>query len=102
MKINVGTCLSFSIFQITCVWGSTPSTPDTTKTAPSKTLIALSTSAEKSTWPGVSINWTILSFKGKVTSEALTDIPRSLSTDKLSVVVSPWSTLPVLFFTFVW
>ncbi len=47
------------------VWGCTPSTADTTSTAPSSTFRTRSTSAMKSGWPGVSMRLTARSPMAK-------------------------------------
>mmetsp|Transcript_35524 Transcript_35524/g.79746 ORF Transcript_35524/g.79746 Transcript_35524/m.79746 type:complete len:211 (+) Transcript_35524:2055-2687(+) len=44
------------------VWACTPATASTTNTAPSRTATERCTSTEKSTWPGVSIRFTLTDF----------------------------------------
>ncbi len=58
------------------VCGWTPSTAETTSTAPSSTLSARSTSATKSGWPGVSIKLTVASSTVNETTADLIVIPR--------------------------
>ena len=54
-KMSLGT-LYFSDWRQTCSdWGWTPPTAQKTATAPSSTRRERSTSAVKSTWPGVSM-----------------------------------------------
>ena len=55
MKQSLGTSY-FSLWRHTCsVWGCTPPTAQNSAMAPSSTRRLRSTSAVKSTWPGVSI-----------------------------------------------
>lgn len=55
IKIILGTLYRDIYLWTVKVYGWTPATPQMSKTPPSKTLNALSTSIVKSTWPGVSI-----------------------------------------------
>ncbi len=57
-----------------CAW--TPSTADTTSTAPSSTLNTRSTSAMKSGWPGVSMRLTATPFTTNETTADRMVIPR--------------------------
>jgi hypothetical protein len=75
-KTSVGTrsrC-SARIRTRVCAW--TPSTAETTSTAPSSTLRTRSTSAMKSGWPGVSIRLTVTSSIGNDTTADLIVMPR--------------------------
>ena len=78
----------------TRVWAWTPSTADSTSTAPSRTARARSTSAMKSGWPGVSMRLTWRSPTAKAATAERMVIPRSRSRSPLSVRVVPASTLP--------
>ena len=73
----------------------TPSTAETTSTAPSSTLSTRSTSAMKSGWPGVSIRLTVTSSIANDTTADLIVIPRCRSSASESVWVLPSSTLPI-------
>ena len=81
------------------VCGCTPSTAETTSTAPSSTLSARSTSAMKSGWPGVSIRLTVTSSSANDTTADLIVMPRCCSSASESVCVVPASTLPGLSIT---
>ena len=76
------------------VCGCTPSTPESTSTAPSSTFRTRSTSAMKSGWPGVSIRLTCTSPSANDATAALIVIPRCRSSASESVWVVPASTLP--------
>ena len=76
------------------VCGCTPSTAETTSTAPSRTLRTRSTSAMKSGWPGVSIRLTVTSSMTNDTTADLIVMPRCRSSARESVCVLPSSTLP--------
>ncbi|CAM5270687.1 hypothetical protein SALBM311S_12554 [Streptomyces alboniger] len=76
-----------------CAW--TPSTAETTSTAPSRTPSTRSTSAMKSGCPGVSIRLTVTSSSAKETTADLMVIPRRRSSARVSVCVFPLSTLPI-------
>jgi hypothetical protein len=78
----------------TRVCGCTPSTPDTTSTAPSRTLNTRSTSAMKSGCPGVSIRLTVRPPTSNETTADLIVMPRCCSSGRKSVCVVPLSTLP--------
>ena len=93
-KISVGTPSRRSARNSSGVCGWTPSTAETTRTAPSSTPRTRSTSAMKSGWPGVS---TRLTARSPRTNEATADrivMPRSRSRSRESVWVVPASTLP--------
>ena len=89
--------------------GCTPATPQNTATAPSSTRIERSTSAVKSTWPGVSMmltRWSIpvnslakpssCCFQKQVVAAEVMVIPRSRSCSIQSVTVFPSWTSPIL------
>ena len=78
----------------TRVCACTPSTADTTSTAPSSTPSTRSTSAMKSGWPGVSIRLTVTSPTANDTTADLIVMPRRRSSARVSVRVLPASTLP--------
>ena len=78
----------------TRVWACTPSTAETTSTAPSRTPRTRSTSAMKSECPGVSIRLTVTSSIAKDTTADRIVIPRCFSSARVSVWVLPASTLP--------
>ena len=93
-KISVGTRSRRRARNRSGVWGWTPSTAETTRTAPSSTPRTRSTSAMKSGWPGVS---TRLTARSPTRNEATADrivMPRSRSSSSESVWVVPASTLP--------
>ena len=93
-KISVGTWSRWSARNRSGVCGWTPSTAETTRTAPSSTPRTRSTSAMKSGWPGVS---TRLTARSPTRNEATADrivMPRSRSSSSESVWVVPASTLP--------
>ena len=75
-------------------WGSTPSLPSKTTTAPSSTRRLRSTSAVKSTCPGVSIRLMVWSFQVKLTAAEKMVMPRSCSCSSKSVLVVAKSTSP--------
>src|SRR6185312_16189937 len=79
----------------TRVCGCTPSTAETTSTAPSSTASARSTSAMKSECPGVSIRLTDTPSSAKLATAALMVMPRRRSSSRESVTVLPASTLPI-------
>ena len=76
------------------VCACTPSTAETTSTAPSSTLSTRSTSAMKSGWPGVSIRLTVTSPIANDATADLIVMPRCRSSASESVCVVPASTLP--------
>ena len=78
------------------VWGSTPATPSNTATAPSRTLRDRSTSAVKSTWPGVSMMLTRWSRHRQLVAAEVMVIPRSCSWAIQSMVAVPSWTSPIL------
>ena len=93
-KIRVGTWSRWRARNRSGVCGWTPSTAETTRTAPSSTPRTRSTSAMKSGWPGVS---TRLTARSPTRNEATADrivMPRSRSRSSESVWVVPASTLP--------
>jgi hypothetical protein len=93
-KISVGirSRLSARISTWVCAW--TPSTAETTSTAPSSTFSTRSTSAMKSGWPGVSIRLTVVSLIQNEATADLIVMPRWRSRARVSVWVLPSSTLP--------
>ena len=94
-KRIVGTSTRCSARNSSGVCGCTPSTAETTSTAPSRTLSARSTSAMKSGWPGVSIRLTVTSSIANDTTADLIVMPRCCSSASESVWVLPSSTLPI-------
>ena len=76
------------------VCACTPSTAETTRTAPSSTASTRSTSAIKSGWPGVSIRLTATSPITKDATADLIVMPRWRSSANVSVWVVPSSTRP--------
>ncbi len=76
--------------------GSTPATASNTATAPSSTRSDRSTSAVKSTWPGVSMRVRRWPAHVQVTAAAKMVMPRSRSCGSKSVTVVPSWTSPVL------
>ena len=93
-KISVGIRSRCSARISTRVCACTPSTAETTSTAPSSTLSTRSTSAMKSGWPGVSIRLTVTPPTANETTADLIVIPRSRSSSSESVCVFPSSTRP--------
>ncbi len=77
-------------------WGSTPSLPSKTATAPSSTRSERSTSTVKSTWPGVSMMLIWFLFQKHVTAADVIVMPRSCSCSIQSVVAAPSWTSPIL------
>ena len=77
-------------------WGWTPATESKTTIPPSSTLKLLSTSAVKSTCPGVSIMFKSQSFHCVAVAAETIVIPLSLSWSIQSVAVFPSSTVPNL------
>ena len=78
------------------VCGSTPATPSKTATAPSRTRSERSTSAVKSTWPGVSMMLIWWSFHQQVVAADVIVMPRSCSCSIQSIVAAPSWTSPIL------
>ncbi len=70
-----------------CAW--TPATPQKTMIAPSRTRSDRSTSAVKSTCPGVSIRLIWWSLQGQVVAAAVIVMPRSRSSGIQSSAVVP-------------
>ena len=77
-------------------WGWTPATASNTATAPSSTRSERSTSAVKSTWPGVSMMLMRWSFQKQVVAAEVIVIPRSCSCSIQSIVAVPSWTSPIL------
>ena len=67
MNASRGTWYLSACRQTVSLWASTPSRALNTTTPPSSTRRLRSTSAVKSTWPGVSIRLIVTSFQGNVT-----------------------------------
>ena len=80
-------------------WGSTPSLPSKTATAPSSTRSERSTSTVKSTWPGVSMMLIWFLFQKQVTAADVIVMPRSFSCSIQSVVEAPSWVSPILWLT---
>jgi hypothetical protein len=80
-------------------WGSTPSLPSKTATAPSRTRSERSTSTVKSTWPGVSMMLIWCLFQKQVTAADVIVMPRSFSCSIQSVVEAPSWVSPSLWLT---
>ena len=76
--------------------GCTPATASNTATAPSSTRSERSTSAVKSTWPGVSMMLMRWSFQKQVVAAEVIVIPRSCSCSIQSIVAVPSCTSPIL------
>ena len=77
-------------------WGSTPSLPSKTATAPSRTRRTRSTSTVKSTWPGVSMMLIWWFFQKVVVAADVMVMPRSCSCSIQSIVAAPSWTSPIL------
>jgi len=77
--------------------GSTPETASNTATAPSSTRSDRSTSAVKSTWPGVSMMLIRLSRQKQVVAAEVIVIPRSCSCSIQSMTAVPSWTSPSLY-----
>ncbi len=78
-------------------WGSTPATESNTATAPSSTRSDRSTSAVKSTWPGVSMMLMRLSRQKHVVAAEVIVMPRSCSCSIQSMTAVPSWTSPILY-----
>ncbi len=76
--------------------GSTPATASKQATAPSSTRSDRSTSAVKSTWPGVSMMLIRTSFQKHVVAAEVIVMPRSCSWTIQSIVAVPSWTSPIL------
>ena len=76
--------------------GSTPETASKTATAPSRTRSERSTSAVKSTWPGVSMMLIRVPFQAQVVAAEVIVMPRSCSWTIQSIVAVPSWTSPSL------
>ena len=96
MKQMRGTSYLSACRQTVSDCGCTPATASKTTTAPSKILRLLSTSAVKSTWPGVSIMLIVYCFHVQVVAADVIVMPRSLSWAIQSIAVVPSSTPPIL------
>ncbi len=77
-------------------WGSTPSLPSNTATAPSRTRSERSTSTVKSTCPGVSMMLIWFLFQKHVVAADVIVMPRSCSWAIQSIVAAPSWTSPIL------
>jgi hypothetical protein len=77
-------------------WGSTPSLPSKTATAPSSTRSERSTSTVKSTWPGVSMMLIWFFCQKQVVAADVMVMPRSCSCSIQSIVAAPSWTSPIL------
>ena len=82
MKQSRGTWYLLACLQTVSLCASTPSTAEKTTTAPSRTRSERSTSAVKSTWPGVSMMLIVTSFHRQVIAAATIVIPRSRSSGR--------------------
>ena len=91
-----GTAYLLAWRQTVIVCGSTPATPSKTATAPSRTRSERSTSAVKSTWPGVSMMLIWWSFHQQVVAADVMVMPRSCSCSIQSIVAAPSWTSPIL------
>ena len=95
-KAMRGTLCLLAWYQTVSDCTSTPPTAQKTPTAPSRTRRQRSTSAVKSTWPGVSISVMRVSSHSSVTAALLMVMPLAFSSGSKSVVVLPSSTSPAL------
>ena len=77
--------------------GSTPATESNTATAPSSTRSERSTSAVKSTWPGVSMMLMRCSRQKQVVAADVIVMPRSCSCSIQSMTAVPSCTSPILY-----
>ena len=96
MKAMRGTRYLSAWRQTVSDWGCTPATASNTATAPSRTRSERSTSAVKSTWPGVSMMLMRWSFQKQVVAAEVMVIPRSCSCSIQSMVAVPSWTSPSL------
>ena len=96
MKAMRGTLYLSAWRQTVSDWGCTPATASNTATAPSSTRSERSTSAVKSTWPGVSMMLMRWSFQKQVVAAEVMVIPRSCSCSIQSMVAVPSCTSPIL------
>ena len=76
--------------------GSTPDTASNTAQAPSSTRSERSTSAVKSTWPGVSMMLMRMSRQKQVVAADVIVMPRSCSCSIQSITAVPSCTSPIL------
>ena len=95
-KAMRGTLYRFACRQTVSDWGSTPATASNTATAPSRTRSDRSTSAVKSTWPGVSMMLMRMPPQKHVVAADVIVIPRSCSWTIQSIVAVPSCTSPSL------
>ena len=103
MNAMRGTLYLLAWRQTVSDWGCTPATASNTATAPSSTRSERSTSAVKSTWPGVSMMLMrcLIPFQGprgfqaQEMAAAVIVMPRSRSCSIQSVTVPSW-TSPIL------
>ena len=104
-KPSLGTPYLSAWCQTVSLWGSTPPTAQNTATAPSRTRRLRSTSAVKSTWPGVSMMLTrcstslsrpVWAVQAAVMAAEVMVMPRSCSWTIQSVVAAPSCTSPIL------
>ena len=91
-----GTRCLLAWYQTVSLCTSTPPTAQKTPTAPSRTRRLRSTSAVKSTWPGVSMMVMRVSPQSMATAALLMVMPLAFSSGSKSVVVLPSSTSPTL------
>ena len=82
--------------QTVIVCGSTPATPSNTATEPSSTRRERSTSAVKSTCPGVSMMLIWWSLHQQVVAAEVMVMPRSCSCSIQSMTAAPSWTSPIL------
>ena len=82
MKQSRGTAYLVACRQTVSLWASTPSTAENTTTAPSSTRRLRSTSAVKSTCPGVSMMLIVTSRQAQVMAAATMVMPRSRSSGR--------------------
>ncbi len=96
MKQIRGTLYLSACLQTVSDWLCTPSSASNTITPPSSTRSDRSTSAVKSTWPGVSIIFIRTFFQNVVVAADTMVIPRSRSCGIQSICVLPSSISPIL------
>jgi len=100
---NRGTSYLLACRHTVSVCGCTPEEPQSTTTAPSRTLSERSTSMVKSTWPGVSMmltrcssNCCCMPCQKQVVAAEVMVMPRSCSCSIQSMVAAPSWTSPIL------
>ncbi len=96
MKAMRGTWYLSACRHTVSVCGCTPATASKSATAPSRTRRLRSTSAVKSTWPGVSMMLMRWSFQKQVVAAEVMVIPRSCSCSIQSMTAVPSWTSPSL------